>query len=45
METSQQDSVDRVVEFTGLDPMGDRELILQALKVSTGQTPQSELCD
>ncbi|KAF5598877.1 hypothetical protein FPCIR_2677 [Fusarium pseudocircinatum] len=34
METSQQDKIDRVVEFTGLDPMGDRELILQALKQS-----------
>ncbi|KAF5979760.1 hypothetical protein FBULB1_5598 [Fusarium bulbicola] len=34
METSQQESIDRVVDFTGLDPMGDRELIIQALKQS-----------
>ncbi|KAF5638595.1 uncharacterized protein FTJAE_5196 [Fusarium tjaetaba] len=33
METS-QGKIDRVVEFTSLDPIGDRELILQALKQS-----------
>jgi hypothetical protein len=45
METSQQEAIGQVIEFTGLDPVDDRELVIQALKVSIGRTPQSELCD
>ncbi|EMT68385.1 hypothetical protein FOC4_g10012802 [Fusarium odoratissimum] len=34
METSQQEAIGQVIEFTGLDPVDDRELVIQALKQS-----------